>query len=310
MPSSETLPVEEIDSGADYEGPPPNSVYDFIYQDVRRIGSFLAQFEEHGVRQLIKATEAVSKTESTRSTASGTISVPLVGGGGGSVDLSAASENRDAAEYTFDPLWTNARRLLDYLTQHELLNKEIWETRLGSFVQLEGALAIIDPNLAKPIIKVKSIKETMRKSIVAGLSGTPGERNKMFDAFVDLIDVMQSSVQAHLSGSNFTAWSALSETALSITSSDLALKHGSFIPGRWTLVGILDAFPDPKAEPTPENPEPQTMDDVVAEFAGTMIGTMTAQITSVSRELVGRPRNFFGVTPLVIFREVSAVGSA
>lgn len=306
MPSSETLPTDVSASEAPYEGPPQNSVYDFIYQDVRRIGSFLAQFDEHGVRQSVKATEATGRVEGTRTSASGNLSVPLVGGGGGAVDLTVSDETRDAAEYTFDPLWTNARRLLDYLTQHELLNKDIWSTTLGSFIQLEGALSVIDPNLAKPIIKIKSIKDMMRKNIIDSLDGPMNARNKMFDAFVDMIDVTQSSVQAHLNGDNFTAWCTLTETALSIPSSDLALKHGSFVPGRWTLIGILDAFPDQKAEPTPENPEPKTVDEVVAEFAGTMIGTMTAQITSISRELVGRPRNFFGITPLVIFREVSA----
>lgn len=306
MPSSETPPIEEIDSDAPYEGPPPNSVYDFIYQDVRRIGSFLAQFDEHGVRQLVKATETAGRTEVTRTAANGSITLPLVGAGGGTLDLSNSEDTRDAAEYTFDPLWTNARRLLDYLTQHDLLNKDVWTTTLGSFIQIEGGLSVIDPNLAKPIIKVKSIKEMIRKNVVAGLDGPMPARNKLFDAFVDLIDVTQSSVQAHLNGENFTAWCTLAETALSIPSSDLALKHGSFVPGRWTLIGILDAFPDQKADPTPENPEPKTVDDVVAEFAGTMIGTMTAQIIGVSRELVGRPRNFFGVTPLVIFREVSA----
>ncbi|WP_210166722.1 hypothetical protein [Methylobacterium sp. ARG-1] len=310
MPSSEMPQNEESGSEEPYEDQPRDSVYDFIYQDVRRIGSFLAQFDEYGVRQSVKATQSTGRNESTRGAATGSVSIPHVMTGAGTYDSSIGTDARDSAEFTFDPLWSNARRLLDYLTQHNLLHKDIWNTRLGSFIQLEGQLAVIDVSLAKPALKVNYIKNLMRQGAIQHLAGSQAERNKVFDAFSEVVGFLPDTVQAHLVGSNFTAWCTLADNFLSNPSAELALKHGPIVRGDWTLIGILDAFPDPDQEPTPDNPEPQTLSDVVAEHSGTMIGSVAARINSVARSLAGRSQNFFGVTPLVIFREVSATSAA
>lgn len=301
MPTNEDTDSEEI-----LEDPASRSVYDFLYQDVRRVGSFLAQFDEYGVRQSVKATESVGRAQTVRGAAAGTLGLPAVFGGTANIDVTTVDDSKDIAEHTFDPLWSNARRLLDYLASHSMLNDDIWNTHLGAFIKLEGNLAFIDPGLVKASIKTPFIKNIVRSNMIKDFKGSENEKNKLFDAFADLIQSFPTPAQAHLAGDNYTAWCNLSDASLSVPSADLALKHRSFIPGRWTLIGILDAFPDQVPEPSEENPSPKTMDEVVAEFAGTSVGTMTSQITALARTIVGRPRLFFGVTPLLIFREVAA----
>ncbi|MHC2104097.1 hypothetical protein [Methylobacterium sp. CM6246] len=64
--SEKTLTNEEEDYEAHSGALPSTSVYDFLYQDVRRVGSFLAQFDEYGVRQSVKATESVGQTQTLK----------------------------------------------------------------------------------------------------------------------------------------------------------------------------------------------------------------------------------------------------
>src|SRR3954453_15598344 len=47
------------------------TVLDFLYHDARRVGSFLAKFQDLGLIQDIKQTESASDTASDRTTASG-----------------------------------------------------------------------------------------------------------------------------------------------------------------------------------------------------------------------------------------------
>ena len=81
--------------------------------------------------------------------------------------------------------------------------------------------------------------------------------------------------------------------------SDLLLKHGSIIQGEWAIVGVLDAMPDGGAP----------AEGYDAEFAsllgGSVIGTAAAHLGPVARNMLGRPAGSYGMTPLLIFREIS-----
>lgn len=271
------------------EDPARRSVFDFLFHDARRVGSFLAQFETYGVPSQVKATEGIGSTGTTKTATSGKLSLPALAQGQLSKDVSVADELREATERTYDPLWTNARALLDYLSEQDLLQRDIWEARIGQFVLASGTLVILDLAMLKNAWDKPVIKRKIQQQ----------EENAQF--LLELLSIMPHSLQASRFGENFGVWCSLPEESLVGQSSDLVLKHGALVPGNWSMLGIVDATPDPK----PGEGEGENMDDVVAREAGSMVGTFAAQLAPMTRDLLGRPRTSFGITPLLIFRQVS-----
>jgi hypothetical protein len=88
-------------------------------------------------------------------------------------------------------------------------------------------------------------------------------------------------------------------------STDLVLKHGAYVPGKWRMLGVLDARPESEVDPANAG-QLNNLEKAVANLAGTPIGRVTAQLSPQVRRLLGRPRLAFGMTPLLIFRGVSA----
>jgi hypothetical protein len=118
---------EEKVSDRAQDGDPKNdSVYDFLFYDKQRVGSFLAQFDDTGHLQQIIERETANKSSKR--------GVKFNLGGGGSIagtgaqgnigfERSPGVEGSEASERVYDPLWTNARTLLDYLTSADLINR-------------------------------------------------------------------------------------------------------------------------------------------------------------------------------------------
>jgi hypothetical protein len=90
-------------------------------------------------------------------------------------------------------------------------------------------------------------------------------------------------------------WSSLEEEHLKINSDDITLKHGATFAGQWHVLGILDAKPDDEME---QSAIPPTAGNGL--FEG-MVGMLSA-----IRIFLGRPTNAYGITPVAIFRTVSA----
>ena len=74
---------------------------------------------------------------------------------------------------------------------------------------------------------------------------------------------------------------------------DLLLKHGVAVRGEWSLLGILDATPD--SEVTAEGQSLGSESNVA---------TLLRALAPIARQMLGRPPGHYGVTPLLIFREI------
>jgi hypothetical protein len=74
------------------------------------------------------------------------------------------------------------------------------------------------------------------------------------------------------------------------------------------VLGIVDALPDkdPLPVPTviPPN-DPAAMNAALASYNTNMAGFMALMNAIQARSFMGRPMGAFGITPLLIFREVS-----
>ena len=70
--------------------------------------------------------------------------------------------------------------------------------------------------------------------------------------------------------------------------------HGSEVQGVWNLLGILDALPSPIPPQILVPPSP-----IPVNFA-----TSIKNFANMGRTLLGRTPEAYGITPLLVFREV------
>jgi len=294
-----------------------NSVFDFLYHDHRRIASFLAQFETYGVLQQVKALEAVSTSESQRNALSTGLNI-AVGKAGTEKDVTTGSQESDSAERTYDPLWTNARTFLNYLHERNMIVRDLTQARIGQFVLVTGSLAAFDLGVLKEAWKLPGIKDVvMRGAAQQQAADQPPPRSSAerkrakyarpelpegTEAGFELMKLLPHTVQAAIGGEGWRVWSTLREDSLVISGSELLLKHGVGIAGQWSMLGVLDAMPTVDETQATQ----YFLDQILASTTlGGALGQVIVSLAPAARQILGRPADAHGATPLLIFREVS-----
>lgn len=106
-----------------------------------------------------------------------------------------------------------------------------------------------------------------------------------------MMQIFGTTTQATIIDKSVSVWCSLREDYLTISPADLLLQHGLYISGKWTVVGILDA--------KPSNPDPNAGNPTISIFADAL-----AHIIPSVRNMLGRPNPYFGITPLLILREI------
>jgi hypothetical protein len=298
------------------DAPETDSVFDFLYHDVRRVGSFLAQLDEAGHLQQVTQTDLVTKSRNLSWKAGLSAGIPKFGQGEASVEKTPGTSASEGSERVYDPLWANARTLLDYLSERGLIERDIHAARIGQFVLASGALQIVDLTLMRTACE----KPNVRSLIAQGSNTTEAapvlsrqqrrhqERKgpspstqkaapSASEVGAELIPLLPHAIQATLRGATFRVWSSFVEANVVGVASDLVLKHGLSVPGEWHMLGVLDALPDDEVT-TLDQPE-------AFERTGTAIGALAAMFGSIARQIAARPAGTFGVTPLLVLRNVS-----
>lgn len=291
-----------------------NSVYDFLYYDVTRLASFLSQFEPSGHLTALSRVDNASrrKTSASKDEVSG--SLALLKGVARTEEASELLAQRQKTS-TFDPRWVNALNFLDYLEERSLLHRDIELARIGQIVMLSGSLSMFDLGMLKQMWGLASVKKLIglgakaeqgnrkdRRAASAG-KGSDSPPNNV-DLSLDLLSVLPHAVQAAVTSDSASGWMNLKEEHIAISPSDLFFKHGIAVDGDWTVVGILDALP---TDDDAEDGESAAMLDQLR--AGTKLGAlgvlMAPHLALPVRQLMGRPNGSYGLTPLLLFREVS-----
>jgi len=294
-----------------------DSVYDFLYYDKQRVGSFLAQFDASGHLQQITASEHASKG-SQRGLKVGLGGSYLGTGANVSIDRSPGVQGSEGIERVYDPLWVNALALLDYLESADLICRDVTKGRLGQFVLASGSLSVLNPATLTKLWESKDIKRQLIDSAIEGqkslLRQSPqfqalskkdkANAEKLVVKPVEsategafaVFPTFPHSAQCTIRGNDFSLWSTLAEPGMVGTTADLTLKHGTEIPGNWNLLGILDAMPSaiPAQIPIPPSSVPTHFENMIKNFA------------NLARTALGRPPRAHGATALLLFREVSA----
>lgn len=292
------------------------SVFDFLYNDSRRVASYLAQFEGGHLTQLTRSAETGSTT-SEQSGRDFSIGVTRVLGGGSKSSESEGVSAKEGLVRTFDPYWTNARAFLDYLSDRDLIEREIFAAGMGQFILVKGSLAITDMSSMQQVWSMPLFKQLMAEHVGAEggaavnrqqkrAQGKPAPRDPfenqptVMRLALELLPTFPHSTVASIIGNHWSTWSTLSAEHLVGSAADLLLKHGSKIAGEWSMLGVLDAAPDEGSEGL----------DAVDKFLlgvtdENIVMSATMGLSPTVRMVAGRPPQSFGVTPLLIFREIA-----
>jgi 3',5'-cyclic AMP phosphodiesterase CpdA len=190
-----------------------------------------------------------------------------------------------SGQRTYDPFWTNALTFLDFLREEELIKTNPSKAVIGQFVQLTGSPWLFDMRLLQRVMSTGSMQAFV--SVLPDLHEQPLVAALM----LDIIPTLELGVQVTLASGSHTLWGTLLPNSMATSAGDLMLKHGAEVSGAWTVLGVLDARPDTDASLT-----------TAPEFQG--LPQMMVGISAL-RPMIGRPPHAYGITPLLIFREVS-----
>lgn len=266
-----------------------SSVYDFLYHDPRRIASFLSQFTQYGQPQSLSRSESTGENSSTKNVVAGRAGILPLGSLAGSGETAASESANEALTTTYDPLWQNALALLDYLHQRKLIQRDVAQARIGQFVLIQGDLDVVNLGTLGQAWGESAFKKLALSASGVGPGRKKGQQRAETEAGISFIKVLPHSIQATLRGT-ISVWCCLQSAGMVTPADDLLLKHGVTVQGNWSLLGILDAGPDPRPTASP-SPDVEDLVDLMRMLA------------PAARELLGRPPDHYGVTPLLSFRE-------
>ena len=293
--------AKELTGGSDQ--PENDSVYDFLYQDARRIGSFLSQFDSDGHLTALVRTRSIIETSGSTYEAGGSVGVPTIANLNATGTQNASSAAGDSSAKTYDPLWQNSLALLDYLQQRRLICREVPQARIGQFALATGSLACFDISIMKALFSSEKVASVIAKSMSdkeekeSKTKLSSAERKVNASSVQAILKELPYGVQLFLNGDSFSVWASLRGQSLELSVDDLVLKHGAYIAGEWSMLGIVDALPD---------------GDLPADTSSFGEGELVKHVAELFTNLrpkLGRPAKSYGMTPLLIFRKVFAEDS-
>jgi hypothetical protein len=116
---------------------------------------------------------------------------------------------------------------------------------------------------------------------------------------LDMVKNSPPQVQFHLHMASGSAWSTLRSGGLNTPPEELASNHKVIVEGRWHVVGVKDAEPEPhQAFPGPRG-------QIAAKYPNQPYPSDAAHVAKARRRMLGQPCNAFGITPLMIFRPIA-----
>lgn len=163
-------------------------------------------------------------------------------------------------------------------------------------------------------------------------------QRRQADAIFDLVTLLPHALQATIEGPKASAWMTLVKERMITNPDDFALKHGSSIPGIWYVIGALDTRPTaPEAAAAPnleellqragdkhegsetssagepnetEPSEEQPPQDSSTPPTPENIVQGMKQMQDSIRAQFGRPDDFYGITPIAIYRQMISATEA
>jgi hypothetical protein len=267
-----------------------NSVFDFLYADRQRIGLYLSQFSEFGnLTNLVHSSRTADETTLSAG-------VPSLAKG------ESKQNQQTGVERHFDTQWSQVLNFLDEVQARQMLRRDLETTPIGSLILLSGSLYLAN---------MRSFEKTWG-AISSGQSATVPQGNRYARrgkaghhqqdttpapdfGGLKILGSLEQPVFAVFRSGDKRLWSTLDPNYLSGGSADLNLKHGLRVAGEWHMLGTLDC-------------QPGSGDDVPdGRLCGGGDNIFSDSMVSMWREfrlVFGRPTDCFGITPIVIMREI------
>jgi hypothetical protein len=250
-----------------------DAVHDFLYVDRVRVSALYAQLFPQGTLTSVRTTseQAFADDKNVGS------DVKIL-----KLEAKSSTSGHEGIEHVFDASWSVPLEVLSGLKDRSLIRRSLKDPHLGSIVLLDAHLRIID-------------YATMKDLWEPAFRAFAGEAQAK--AMKDLISFVKSvphTMHAHFLTSEAFLWASLEPENLTVPSADIVLKHGGLVSGLWKVLSVLDAFPI--YGPAPE---------LRSWSAGQATDGVLAAI-NILRTQIGRPQDWFGVTPLMIYRDIPA----
>lgn len=290
------------------EEQPIDSVFDILYSDTPRIHSLYAQLFNDGLLTSLRKKFISGETKGNTATVQGKIEanagIPLIAGGKaeGNIGGAVKSENTDAEELeqNFDTRLTLVSSFLDRLDELGFIKRNIQQASIGSIVLISGKVSMLDIGFIQDIwdagISIFSSQQPQPKQIPIAKTAKK-QRDK---AIGDLFKKLPKNITLRVVDESDQFWAILDGQHMISKPSSLALMHGSTIKGQWNILGILDAYPDSLNDQEFESIEPE--EEILRNNA---LLDAYAKMFEAMRPMMGRPSSSYGITPLLIFREIS-----
>ncbi|MGZ8907883.1 MAG: DUF6414 family protein [Methylobacter sp.] len=268
------------------EQPSIDSIYDFIYLDTKRLTSFLAQLDDDGVLLSIKKTKHIEEEQKNLG------SLGLTGTRATTEDNTTLSKQ---SEKHYDSSIVAMYDVINRLDELGFIKKSISATAMGQLLLCSGTITFHDIRMMRdlwdPIMK-HVINQQVSQAVSKHDKALLQNRTKEAEHLKSILTALPHALLMTLFSEGESLWSSLEEEHLKMNSDDITLKHGANFAGQWHVLGILDAKPDAGS--------------TVPRKTGNELFDGMAEMLSIIRTTLGRPANAYGITPVAIFRTVSA----
>ncbi len=270
-------------------------LYDFLYTDPERIASLLIQLSEDGAPKEASSTA----TRDRGKTKTGGIDAFGIKG-----ELGSSGSSSYEVRQTYDPLWQNSQKLIQEVKAVEK-GYSTNKTDIGQIRDFSGKLLAYDQSTIPALMQTPSIENF----IAGGIKDSDGmekrskavkDKIKKDEAAVirEYLKSLPLGVGFVLVTENEHFWFSVNKEYLYLYDLDIPLKFPTHVSGIWNVVGVVDAKP---------NDHVSGMQDVIDKKVDGLLPPMvlhTMQLTSTITGMFGRPIQAYGLSPLIIYRNI------
>jgi len=215
----------------------------------------------------------------------------------------------ESVQSKYNPVWSQALNFLDEVNARGMVNRDLTRAVIGGLVLTAGTLNLLNMKALERMwtVAADNVRDAIQQSTPhirnrkeRRASGQPAEVTMPDNGnpgLLRLLGSMDQQVILALNADNARLWATLDPNYLVGGSSDLALKHGVRISGNWHVLGILDCMPG----------ELVTNEVDIGRICGGADNAFSGSALTLFREMgliLGRPSDCFGITPIVIMREI------
>jgi hypothetical protein len=251
-------------------------VCDFLYVDRARISAYYAQLFPQGLLTNVKTVKQQSFSDENDV---GT-DVKVF-----KAESKSLESGLEGIEHMFDTSWSIPLEVLARLSSLSLVKHSLMGAGLGAIVLTDCHLRVID------FASMQNLWEPSMRMYLATGNSTEQITTEAVPKIAEALKAMPQAIHAQFLTKEGFLWSSLQPAGLNIPISDVTLKYGGTVSGSWKVLYILDAWADGGEAP-----------DVAGWSGGHVIDSVLGAMHAL-RTMMGRPPSWFGITPLMIFRD-------